>query len=277
MSAFAIAVLVISGIVLILFLMGATLIWRSVRAAKQAVNSTVVRTAAEVARELLSDDGAFPEIASEQKPRSVSDLSGAFLDDIARDFPDLNVNELISAAEVSLSTLLESTEFLQSGGIAGVDNDAVVKRLPNDRELPLPVSAPLVNRIVLDAGASGAGTVTHCERVRIHRTGLFSYRKREGTCTISLQTALEYFYYVTQNGNMVSGSKDTIRQTRFTSELLYVFDEEYLASGVAALSAHCPNCGAPVTGTGQKQCPYCGSLLRTVDMRLWRLNNIREG
>ena len=70
-----------------------------------------------------------------------------------------------------------------------------------------------------------------------------------------------------------------VNKTPFVGEveLLYVQDAaaaDYPYDG--GYSLHCPNCGAPVTNLGEKQCAYCGTAIVVSDQRVWSFDRIAE-
>lgn len=52
--------------------------------------------------------------------------------------------------------------------------------------------------------------------------------KRDGRCVISIQSAVEYFYYKTASGKLISGDKEYKKQTRYNMELVYIQDIDML-------------------------------------------------
>lgn len=98
---------------------------------------------------------------------------------------------------------------------------------------------------------------------KIHQTALRDYRKKSGTCYVIFQSAAEY-------------KKDSKKiQSRFEATLAYVQDAEKTGN-VSSYSINCPNCGAPISSLGTKQCAYCGSEVISVSMHVWTLDNVKE-
>lgn len=99
--------------------------------------------------------------------------------------------------------------------------------------------------------------------MRIHQTELRDYRKREGTCYVIIQSAVQYF------------KEDKKVQSRYNTTMAYIQDS-MKTEHLDAYSSNCPNCGAPITSLGHKRCEYCGSPVTTVNMHVWELNKIEE-
>lgn len=53
-----------------------------------------------------------------------------------------------------------------------------------------------------------AGFTEHFDEIRVHQTEISNYVKRDGRCVISIQSAVEYFYYKTASGKLISGDKE---------------------------------------------------------------------
>ena len=99
--------------------------------------------------------------------------------------------------------------------------------------------------------------------VLIHQTELRDYRKNSGTCYAILQSSVQYF-------------KEAKKiQSRYNTTMAYVQDAQK-AGYEHGFSMNCPNCGAPITSLGNRTCEYCGSVVREVNVRVWRLDKIEE-
>ena len=123
-----------------------------------------------------------------------------------------------------------------------------------------------------------SGEREHFEKVRIHRTEITDYKKREGRCTVMFQTSLQYRYYVTaETGELVRGSRDREKQTRYNTELVYIQDREKVQDERdLSLGINCPNCGAPISGLGEKVCAYCGTPVVELNLYAWTFHRVTE-
>jgi len=61
----------------------------------------------------------------------------------------------------------------------------------------------------------------------------------------------------------------------YETELLYVQDSGRFGEAAAA-GFRCPNCGAPVKSLGMKRCEYCQSALEPFNVRVWKINFVKE-
>lgn len=194
-------------------------------------------------------------------PKTVAAMTDLCLPRIARDFPEFSFAEFRQLAENLLRSILLS---ITAGSLSGLEeaNDALREQV----------------RIMLEADAL-QGNHRHYEKIRIHRTGINSYEKRDGVCKVVLQSAVGYIFYVTDDeGNVKSGSKTAMKQTRYNMELIYVQDYEKALSKYdgAGFAVSCPNCGAPVRMLGNKFCEYCGAGIEEISRKAWRIHSFKE-
>ncbi len=103
---------------------------------------------------------------------------------------------------------------------------------------------------------------------QVYKTVISKYFREEGTCSIIAETGASYM-------PEQKGSEPPLRkQAVFETELLYIQDEDKVQG--RALGVNCPNCGAPVHALGVKKCPYCGTGLEPVNIRVWTIAGIKE-
>lgn len=254
---------------------------RAIRSIKRAAGSQAVQLAGKLAEELLSGNaGDLPLDITSRQPRSISDMTSVYAPAIARDFPDLNLKQLISSAENKLYSALVAVmkgtagSDPQPGSFEDFSGDDTVSGEENNEHLFLGATPDFAAQIQRQTDALNAeDRAEYFERIKVHKTGIYSYQKTAGTCVLTLQTAIEYLHYVKQNGVVVSGSQQVPEQARYNIILFYVQDTSRLASSAtSAVGVTCPNCGAAVRGLGQRQCEYCGTALQAIDIRIWRIN-----
>lgn len=111
--------------------------------------------------------------------------------------------------------------------------------------------------------------------MKIHQTAISRYEKRPGCCAVTFQSAVEYVYGRTRNGEK-EVMPDRI-QTRYDMEWIYIQDpERYGQAAGGAVGVSCPDCGAPIKNLGAKFCEYCGSAVEVINSRVWSLEHIKE-
>lgn len=194
-----------------------------------------------------------------QTPRSVSAMTSVYLPKIAKDFPEFSWNEFRKVAENLLIGALRSVSeqrLLLSEEQAGANLCGQIRsEIAHDQSL---------------------GIVRCYKGIKVHRTEISRYSKHKGTCVITLQSAVEYIAF-TKKGEAISEGSETVRQqVKYESELVYVQDSVLAGQSDNGVSVICPNCGAPVTDLGYKNCAYCGSAVTEINLRVWRLNGFRK-
>lgn len=186
------------------------------------------------------------EVLASNTPKSLSSMETLSLNQIKKDFPELNINELKSMAEKSILEVLDA-----------IENKKTNNSFINEK----------VNTWVKSEINDLKDTTVHFDSITFHRTVVNRYENSNGIATIYLQTALEYFYK--KDGEI--GKKI---QDRFKLEYIYIIDSSKVESEKRVLGLNCPNCGAMVTTLGNKVCNYCGSGIKNIVKRNWTLNNI---
>jgi len=102
------------------------------------------------------------------------------------------------------------------------------------------------------------------ERPSVHRTEIADYRKRDGGCTIDVQTSAGF----TKEEKQI--------EKRFATQITYVQDYLKVPAGQTGEGLSCPHCGAPVKILGYKYCEYCGAGIKEINRRVWKILEIRE-
>lgn len=189
-------------------------------------------------------------------PKSVSGMTRLMEPQIMKDFPDFVWQEFRNRAENMLTSALLAITAEDAGKLKNASDE-----LKNQVE----------NRI---AANRAAGVREAYDDIRIHRTEIANYRKDQGRCVITIQSAVEYYHYRTRGGQIAEGSKERKEQTKYNLELLYIQDANAVEG--TAFGATCPNCGAPVRDLGHMVCEYCGSAVTPVNIKLWSLHKYYE-
>lgn len=102
------------------------------------------------------------------------------------------------------------------------------------------------------------------EKPVIHRTEIADYRKKDGGCTIDVQTSAGF----TKDEKQI--------EKRFVTQITYVQDYLKAPAGQTGEGLSCPHCGAPVKILGYKYCEYCGAGIKEINRRVWKILDIRE-
>lgn len=190
-------------------------------------------------------------------PKSVAGMTRIFEPQIQRDFPDFNLVEFKIKAEKMLSSALRA-----------IDAENPELLLEGTEE----VKSQIRGRIV----ANQAENIREVyERIRVHRTEIARYEKKQGKCIITFQSAVEHMHYKMQNGKLIYGDDQRLEQTKYNIELMYIQDAS-LAEIDNAVGTTCPNCGAPITKLGAMYCEYCGLAVTPINIKVWSLHTFYE-
>lgn len=194
-------------------------------------------------------------------PKSVSAMTSLLLPKIVSDFPDFQYDEMKERAENVLVQYLRAiTE--NNAGILTEGNTELEQQLENHIAM-----------------LSAKDLQEHFDQIKIHRTEINQYRKTDGRCIITFQSALECYHYITdtKSSSIKEGSKEYKYQTKFNTDLIYIQDRNLVENELDhALGINCPNCGAPLSSLGAKVCEYCGSPVIELNIHAWSFSNVEE-
>lgn len=192
-------------------------------------------------------------------PKSVSGMTNLLLPKIVSDFPDFEYDEMKERAENTLTQYLRAVT--QKNTAVLTDGNTELKQ-------------QLENHIQM---LSIKGLWEHFDQIKIHRTEIHQYKKANGRCIITFQSALECFHYITDTSSVIEGSKEYKYQTKYNTDLIYIQDRNLLENELDhALGINCPNCGAPLSSLGAKKCEYCGTPVIEINIHAWSFSDIKE-
>lgn len=262
-TGFSIFVMIMMAIIFVVFIILFVTVIRKImhisRKAKQVTNSVK-----EVSKAVYGTDDIVEGFKRQQfeqslTPRSVSNMSGVYLPKIQKDFPEFHYDEMRERAKNVLTSYLfsidESDPSKLSEGNDELKNALIMHlQLLNDRHYE-----------------------EHYERMKIHKCEISDYVKKDGRCTITFQAAIQYYYYITQGGDIKTGRKDQLKQSKYELELVYIQDRDFIKeTGNSALGITCPNCAAPISNLGAKHCIYCGSPIVEFNIHAWSFSSVKE-
>ena len=190
-------------------------------------------------------------------PKSVSGMTRVFGPQIERDFPDFNLSQFKNKAENMLLSALQAVNA-EDSGLLKEATEELTRQVENQIER---------NR------AEGVKVVY--ERIHIHQTEITNYVKRDGTCIIVFQSAVEHMHYKMRGAEIVEGDAKRLTQTKYNVEVVYIQDEK-LVKIDNAVGTTCPNCGAPIKKLGAMYCEYCGSAVTPINLKVWTLQKFYE-
>ena len=190
-------------------------------------------------------------------PKSVSGMTRVFAPQIERDFPDFNLSQFKHKVENMLMSALQAIDA----------EDLEVLKEPSKE-----VKKQVENHILQN---QSEGVKETFERIRIHQTEITNYVKRDGTCKIVFQSAVEHLHYKTKDAKVIEGDAKRLTQTKYNVEVVYIQDET-LVKIDNAVGTTCPSCGAPVKKLGAMYCEYCGLAVTPINLKVWTLHQFYE-
>lgn len=199
------------------------------------------------------------EMEEAATPKSVSGATSLYLPQIMKDFPEFHLDEMKSRAENVLVSYLRSIDESNASLLTeGLDE----------------LKAELSMRINMNRDR---GVKENYQRINVHRTEIYQYRKANGRCSVVFQTAVEYIHYVEKAGKIVEGRKDLKTQSKYNIELVYIQDRNTVENmGESGAGLNCPNCGAPLESLGAKVCKYCDTPVVEFNIRTWNFSSVKE-
>lgn len=197
------------------------------------------------------------EYEAKYRIKSIGGMTNILVPKIIKDFPNFSESELYSKVETSLRLIFASLEKKY------VDNKKELVIIRNNLE-----------EVVNDLKSNNIDLIF--DEVVFHKHVIDDYKKDSGVLTITVQTALEYFYQEKKNGKEIYKRNEWKKQTSYTTEFIYVYNPDEYADSKTLLGVRCPNCGAPVKNLGAKSCSYCSSAVEDINLKSWFISSYKE-
>ncbi|MDE6673345.1 MAG: hypothetical protein K2K19_00830, partial [Acetatifactor sp.] len=181
-------------IVLVLLLALAGVIWLACR--------KISRTVKNYSRMIFGTDNVREgvqkmEMEYAATPKSVSSATGLYLPSIMRDFPEFHLEEMKSRVQNVLISYL-----------SGIDG--------NNSHLLTEGTQELREKLDMRIGMLRNSDIReHYERIKVHKTEIYKYRKDKGRCSIVFQTAAEHVHYQERGSAVIKGRKDRLEQAKY--------------------------------------------------------------
>ena len=187
--------------------------------------------------------------------KSISGMTRILEPLIIKDFPDFNLSHLYSSIETNLSSILNAKTKLDPSllnkGLT-IIKGKIVKEIHDMKDEDI---------------------VQKYTNIRFNNHALKSYKKNNGTATITTTSSVSYNY----ESNLDERKYNDLRcETKYECEFIYIYDEDKFKEKQKSFGVHCPNCGAPVKGLGDLTCTYCGSNVKKINLRNWEMSSFKE-
>lgn len=184
-------------------------------------------------------------LRDQDDPKSLSSMDSIYLNQIKKDFPDININEMKRQAEKVILDCFNAVEKKDSSGF-------------KDK----------IKSFVEDMINDYSGKKVKFNQFKFHNTVVSNYHKNKAVATITFGSSFQYFLEV--------DGKDTKTQDRAKVEFIYVIDAKEVSADMKSLDLHCPNCNSPITNLGHKKCSYCGTSVVELIKRIFVCNDIKR-
>lgn len=196
-----------------------------------------------------------------KRHKQVSGMTKLLLPEIQERFPDFNIEEIYLLVEKTIRAILNALE------------EKYISYL-NDDEFSL--IKEKINHRIIDLKENNV--MYRYDDVIFHKHAIKSYKCQKGIAILEISSSLEYYYSKRVNEQDISHD-DIKKQTRFTTELVYIIDSTKAGFDINVLGLNCPNCGSPITSLEQKQCSYCqsGTNIQIANLiKCWKVVNCKE-
>ena len=194
------------------------------------------------------------------REKNVSGMTKVLEPAILRDFNDFNKDFLFSKVEKNLLKIFNAIE------------EKSVDDIKKDNDLIYMYST--VRDKVQDIKNNNINI--KYDDVKFHRHAIKDYLKSAGKATVTLSSTLEYYYSDDSIKNKNKKFADLKRQTRYTTQFVYVYDETKFKYNQMAHTISCPNCGAPLGKLGEGNCQYCGTYIKPINLKGWYMVSYSE-
>lgn len=200
------------------------------------------------------------EQAEYSREKSICGMTKVFEPAILRDFKDFNKDFLFNKVEKNLTKIFNAIEE---------KNDQEIRK---DNDLIYMYST--VRDKIQDLKNNNINV--KYDDVVFHRHAIKDYLKSDGKATINISTTLEYYYSDDSNRKKKNKFEGLKRQTRYTTQFVYVYDETKFKYNQMAHTISCPNCGAPLGKFGEGNCQYCGTYIKPINLKGWYMVSYSE-
>lgn len=192
--------------------------------------------------------------------KSLSGMDSIYGPRIARDFPELNIDQMKADVKRRLESVFNAISKKDMGLLGDVSPE---------------ISKKVKNIIESDGNL---GLLRYMGDISFHNMVISSYVKDGGLISIIFQTAVSALTYsLDRDEKIFEGDMNIRSQKRYEITMSYIQDLDKLSNtGVKAIGLTCPNCGAPIKNLGQKFCLYCGTGVVPVNVNSWFMIDYRE-
>ena len=192
------------------------------------------------------------------REKNVKGMTKLLEEEILRDFPDFNKDLVFSLNNNNLRKIFNSLESKNYLDIEKDDNLVFLRKTLKEQ--------------ILDMQSNNIQE--NYDNIEFNRNAISGYSKKNGKSTIQISTTLSYYYKTNRKDKKTF--TNVKKQTRYTTEFVYVYDEADFDDSQVSFSVRCPNCGAPLANLRTNHCEYCLTHIEPISSRVWKMSSYKE-
>lgn len=205
-------------------------------------------------------DNIFKEIKDSSdrirdSKKSISGMTRLLEPLISEDFKTFNKEELFNRSEKNLRTVFSALENYSMDGFKDMPllYEIVKKEIEDMRDNQIKVE---YNDIVF------------------HDFAIKNYHKTASEAVIEIAVSLQYSYKKYKKNKLVKSKENY--QTRYLVKFIYIIDDVLFTKSKKVYGITCPNCGAAIKTLGDKNCAYCGAVIKDINLKAWFMSSYQE-
>lgn len=202
------------------------------------------------------------EELEDDEPKQVSGMTPVYLEQILKDFPNFNLNQMYLLVEKSIRSILNAIENKDISILEDKDFNLINKKLK------LQLEDLIKNDIMYSY-----------DDIKFHKHAIKDYKYNNGVATLTFSSSLEYYYDKIVNGEKKDNVNNKKKQVRYITKFVYIVDSDSYEKDINVYGLNCPNCGAVVRSLKNKTCSYCKTSLniQVVDLlKCWKLIECKD-